>query len=105
MTLTEMRYIIALAREKHFGRAASLCHVSQPALSVAINKLENELGVLIFERYRNEVKITDVGQQIITQAQRILDEAAKIKIIANSKQSQLHTPLKIGAIYTVGPYL
>jgi len=105
MTLTELRYVITLAQEKHFGKAAKVCHVSQPTLSVAINKLEAELGVAIFERDHNQVLITPVGKDIITQAQRTLDEAARIKEIAQGGKSQLATPLKIGAIYTIGPYL
>ncbi len=105
MTLTELRYMVTLAREKHFGQAAKACHVSQPTLSVAINKLESELGVALFERDRNQVRITDIGQQVVAQAQRVLDEVNQIRDIAKDQQSQLNTPLKIGAIYTVGPYL
>lgn len=105
MTLTELRYIVALAQEKHFGKASKLCHVSQPTLSVAINKLELELGVSIFERDRNHVRITEIGQQIIAQAQRVLEEATQIQQIAQSSKSQLDAPLKVGAIYTIGPYL
>jgi LysR family hydrogen peroxide-inducible transcriptional activator len=105
MTLTELRYVITLAQVKHFGRAAQKCHVSQPTLSVAIGKLESELGVTIFERDRNEVRITEIGQQIIVQAQRALEEAAAIKEIAQAGKSQLKNPLKIGAIYTIAPYL
>jgi LysR family hydrogen peroxide-inducible transcriptional activator len=106
MTLTELRYVIALARERHFGKAAAACHVSQPTLSVAISKLEAELGTYIFERDRNELRLTEVGEKIIVQAQRALDEAARVKQIAQtSSQSQLNTPLKLGAIYTIAPYL
>lgn len=105
MTLTELRYIITLAQEKHFGKAAKVCHVSQPTLSVAIHKLEVELGVQIFERDRNQVRITPIGEAILAQAQRTLDEALQIKEIARGGQSQLSTPLRIGAIFTIGPYL
>lgn len=105
MTLTELRYIVTLAQENHFGRAAKKCHVSQPTLSVAINKLESELGVSIFERDRNNVRVTEIGLQIVTQAQRVIDEASQIKQLAEGSQSQLSVPLKVGAIYTVGPYL
>ncbi|EKD69965.1 MAG: hypothetical protein ACD_46C00687G0008 [uncultured bacterium] len=105
MTLTELRYVIALAHEKHFGRAAKVCHVSQPTLSVAINKLEEELGVAIFERDRNNVRLTELGKQIVVQSQRVLDQANQIREIAEQGVSQLTTPLKVGAIYTLGPYL
>ena len=73
MTLTELKYIVAVARERHFGRAAEACFVSQPTLSVAIRKLEDELGVTIFERGGNEVGITEIGQRLVSQAQKILD--------------------------------
>jgi LysR family transcriptional regulator, hydrogen peroxide-inducible genes activator len=105
MTLTELRYALTLAHEKHFGRAAQACHVSQPTLSVAINKLESELGVSIFERDRHNVRVTEVGKQIIAQAQRALDEVNHIQEIAQGGKSQLDIPLKVGAIFTIGPYL
>ena len=72
MTLTELRYIVTLAREKHFGRAAERCHVSQPTLSVAVKKLEEELGVPLFERSKSSIRVTETGQRIIEQAQRVL---------------------------------
>ena len=105
MTLTELRYAITLACEKHFGKAAKVCHVSQPTLSVAINKLESELGVALFERDRNHVRVTEIGKQIIAQAQHSLDQVNQIRDIAEGGRSQLNVPLKVGAIYTVGPYL
>ncbi len=105
MTLTELRYIIAVAREKHFGRAAKACHVSQPTLSVSVKKLEDELGVTIFERRAGEVGLTPVGEQIIEQAQRALESAETVKLIAQHGKDQLAGPLRIGAIYTIGPYL
>lgn len=105
MTLTELRYLMALAQEKHFGKAAQSCHVSQPTLSVAIHKLESELGLAIFERDRNQVRVTERGEAVIVQAQRVLDEAHRLSQVAEQGQSQLNSPLKVGAIYTVGPYL
>ena len=105
MTLTELRYIIALAREKHFSKAAKRCFVSQPTLSVAINKLEDELSVRLFERNKNDIRVTEIGKKVIEQAQRTLDEAEKIKALAQSAKSQLNAPLRIGAIFTVAPYL
>jgi len=105
MTLTELRYLVAVARERHFGKAAKACFVSQPTLSVAIKKLEDELGIAIFERGKTEVGITPVGERIIEQAQRVLEETATIKHIAQQGQDQLSGPLQLGAIYTIGPYL
>ena len=105
MTLTELRYIVAVAREKHFGRAAEKCFVSQPTLSVAIKKLEDELGVALFERAANEVRVTAVGNRVIEQAQRVLEEASAIKQIAAAGKDELVGPLRFGAIYTVGPYV
>lgn len=105
MTLTELKYIVAVARERHFGRAADACFVSQPTLSVAIKKLEDELGIALFERRSNDVTLTDSGERIVAQAQRVLDEAARIKEIAKSGKDPLTGALRIGVIYTIGPYL
>ncbi|MGE5387210.1 MAG: hydrogen peroxide-inducible genes activator [Betaproteobacteria bacterium] len=105
MTLTEMRYFVALARERHFGRAAESCHVSQPTLSVAIKKVEGQLGVALFERNAAEVKITAVGARILAQAKRVLEEAVKLEEIAGQGRDPLSGPLRLGVIYTVAPYL
>jgi LysR family hydrogen peroxide-inducible transcriptional activator len=105
MTLTELRYIIAVAREHHFGKAAKACYVSQPTLSVAIKKLEEELGVSIFERGSNEVSLSPVGERVVQQAQQALEAAEKVKQVAQQGKNQLSGPLRIGAIYTIGPYL
>ncbi|MGE4338359.1 MAG: LysR substrate-binding domain-containing protein [Pigmentiphaga sp.] len=105
MTLTELKYIVAVARERHFGRAAESCFVSQPTLSVAIRKLEEELGVVLFERGGNEISITPIGERIIVQAQKILEESANLKEIARQGHDPLSGPLRLGVIYTVGPYL
>ncbi len=105
MKLTELRYIVALAKESHFGRAAKRCFVSQPTLSVAVNKLESSLGVKLFERFHHEVRITDVGRDVVSQAVHVLEEVDKIKRIATRNISQLEEPLNLGAIYTVAPYV
>jgi len=105
MTLTELKYIVTLAQERHFGRAAEKCFVSQPTLSVAIKKLESELEVAIFERSKSSVTVTPLGEQIIAQAQKVLEESRAIKEIASAGKDQLSTPLKLGAIFTIGPYL
>ena len=105
MTLTELKYIVALARERHFGRAAEACFVSQPTLSVAIKKLEEELDVKIFERGASEVSVTPLGEQIVRQAQQVLEQANAIKEIAKRGKDPVSGPLKLGVIYTIGPYL
>ena len=105
MTLTELKYIVAVARERHFGRAAEACFVSQPTLSVAVKKLEEELDVKIFERSSNEVTITALGEDIVRQAQTVLDQAAEIKEIAKRGKDPLAGVLTLGVIYTIGPYL
>jgi LysR family hydrogen peroxide-inducible transcriptional activator len=105
MTLNELRYIVAVARERHFGRAAEACFISQPTLSVAVKKLEEELGLSLFERRKGEVSVTSVGEQIVAQAQRVLEEASRIRQLARLGQDQLDGPLRLGAIYTIGPYL
>jgi LysR family hydrogen peroxide-inducible transcriptional activator len=105
MTLTELRYIVAVARERHFGRAAEACFVSQPTLSVAIKKLEEELDVKLFERGGNEVSVTPLGEQIVRQAQVVIEQAGQIKEIAKAGKDPLTGPLRLGIIYTIGPYL
>lgn len=105
MTLIELKYVIAVARERHFGRAAEACFVSQPTLSVAIKKLEEELGVAIFERGGTEVAITPIGQRIVSQAQKVLEASTHIKEIARQGHDPLDGPLRVGVIHTIGPYL
>jgi LysR family hydrogen peroxide-inducible transcriptional activator len=105
MTLTELKYIVAVAREKHFGKAAEACYVSQPTLSVAIKKLEEELDLKLFERSANEVAVTPLGEEIVRQAQSVLEQAANIKEIAKRGKDPLAGPLKLGVIYTIAPYL
>ena len=105
MTLTELRYIVAVARERHFGRAAQACFVSQPTLSVAVKKLEEELGVALFERGAGEVSVTPAGRTIVAQAQRVLEEASRIKEMAATGRDPIAGPLRLGTIYTIGPYL
>ncbi len=105
MTLTELRYVVAVAEHRHFGQAARACCVSQPTLSVAIKRLEDELGVTVFERTRSEITLTPVGERIVFQAQRVLAEADSIRELAKAGRNELSGPLRIGAIYTVAPYL
>lgn len=105
MTLTELRYIVAVARERHFGRAAEACFVSQPTLSMGVKRLEKELGVTLFERSKTEVSLTPSGERIVTQAQQVLEEAEHLRELARHAQGPLIGPLRLGAIYTIGPYI
>ena len=105
MTLTELKYIVAVARERHFGKAADACYVSQPTLSVAVKKLVEELDVKLFERNANEVSVTPLGEEIVRQAQAVLEQAANIKVLAKRGKDPLNGPLTLGVIYTIGPYL
>ena len=105
MTLTELKYIVAVAEAKHFGRAAERSFVSQPSLSAAVKNLEDELGVRIFERGKNEVLVTAIGAQVVAQAQRVLTEAARVKGIAQQGNNPLDGPLRLGVIHTIAPYL
>jgi LysR family hydrogen peroxide-inducible transcriptional activator len=105
MTLTELKYIVAVARERHFGKAAEACHVSQPTLSVAVKKLEEELDLKLFERSANEVTVTPLGEEIVRQAQSVLEQAGNIRDIARRGKDPLAGALKLGVIYTIAPYL
>ena len=105
MTLTELRYIVALSRERHFGRAADKCNVSQPTLSVAVKKLEDELGVALVERSSGDVRTTPVGALVVAQAERALAEAARVGELAAAGKDPLAGPLRLGVIYTIGPWL
>lgn len=105
MTLTELRYIVSLARERHFGRAADKCHVSQPTLSVALKKVEGRIGAMLFERSSADVRLTPLGEQVAAQAERVLEEAARLDEIAQQGKDPLVGPLRLGVIYTIAPYL
>lgn len=105
MTLTEFKYIVALARERHFGRAAKSCFVSQPTLSVAVRKLEDELGVILFERGVSEITVTPMGEHIVVQAKRVLEETTAIRQMAHKGKEQLNGSLRIGSVFTIAPYL
>lgn len=105
MTLTELRYVVTLAQEQHFGRAAERCFVSQPTLSIAVKKLEDELGIALFERTKSRVQPTPLGEQIVAQANLVLEQTATIKDMADAGKDQLSSPLSVGAIFTIGPYL
>ena len=105
MTLTELKYIVAVAAERHFGRAAERSFVSQPSLSASVKNLEDELGVQIFERGKGEVLLTPVGEEIVAQARRTLEEAERVRTVARHGSDPLDGPLRLGVIHTVAPYL
>ena len=105
MTLNELRFVVALAKARNFRKAAEVCFVSQPALSLAVKKLEDELGVLLFERNRNDVTMTVIGELVVEQATRAIEEANRVKEIARQGNNQLVGALKLGVIYSIGPYL
>ena len=105
MTLSELRFVVSVAQEKNFRRAAAKSFVSQPALSLGIKKIENELGVLIFERNRMGISLTTVGEKIVNQAQIVLEEVDKIKAISAAERNTQQVEVKIGLIYSIAPYL
>ncbi|SFZ75081.1 hydrogen peroxide-inducible genes activator [Chitinimonas taiwanensis] len=105
MTLTELKYIVAVARERHFGRAAAACFVSQPTLSVAVKKLEDELGVTLFERSSGDVSVTPIGERIVSESQRVLEQVQTIKALAEQGKDPLSGALRLGSIYTISPYV
>ena len=105
MTLSELRFVVSVAQEKNFRRAAAKSFVSQPALSLAIKKIENELGLLIFERNRMGISLTTVGEKIVNQAQIVLEEVDKIKAISKVEKNTQQVEVKIGLIYSIAPYL
>lgn len=105
MNLQDLRYLIAVAELRHFGRAAEACDVSQPTLSSQIRKLENELGVRLLERTNKRVHLTPVGSQILGHAERALAETRQIEMVAQAARDPLKGPLKLGMIPTLAPYL
>jgi LysR family hydrogen peroxide-inducible transcriptional activator len=105
MTLTELKYVVAVATERHFGRAAERCFVSQPSLSASVKKLEEELGVQIFERGKNDVLVTEIGEEIVAQARRVLEQAEQVKSVARQGKNPLKGVLRLGLIHTVAPYV
>jgi LysR family hydrogen peroxide-inducible transcriptional activator len=105
MNLQDFRYIAAVSSLRHFGRAAEVCHVSQPTLSTQIRKLEEELGVALFERTNKRVELTPTGERILEHAKRALEEAGQIEAIARAARDPMHGPFRLGVIPTLAPYL
>ncbi len=104
-TLQELRYVVAVAQQNHFGRAARACFVSQPTLSTQIKKLEDRLGVQLFERTNKQVRVTPAGEAFIAQARVVLDEAERLEEMAQGFRDPLAGTLQLGVISTLGPYL
>ncbi len=105
MNLQDLRYLVAVAEHRHFGRAAEACGVSQPTLSSQIRKLEDKLGVQLLERTNKRVEMTPVGSRILAHARRALDEAAQMEEVARASHDPLVGPLRLGIIPTLAPYL
>lgn len=105
MNLQDLRYLVALAEHRHFGRAAEACHVSQPTLSSQIRKLEDELGVTLLERTNKRVDLTPVGTKILAHAREALAQTAQMETVARASRDPLVGPLKLGVIPTLAPYL
>jgi LysR family hydrogen peroxide-inducible transcriptional activator len=105
MNLRDLHYLVTLADQQHFGKAAELCHTSQPTLSIQIKKLEEFLGVQLFERSNKHVLLTAVGEEIVLRARFILEEAAQIKEIATSSKNPLSGTMTLGAFPTLAPYI
>lgn len=105
MTLTELRYLVVLVQEGHFGRAAAACHVTQPTLSIAIKKLEQSVGSPLFERTKKGVRPTPLAERLADKAQTILAQSAELSDLAAQGREPLHGPLALGTSSSVGPYL
>jgi LysR family hydrogen peroxide-inducible transcriptional activator len=105
MTLQQLEYVVAVYRFKHFTKAAEYCDVTQPTLSSMIQKLEEELGVTIFDRKKNPVQVTSVGMEIIDQAWKVLTRARKLKEIVDEDRHSLHGTFHVGVLPTIAPYL
>lgn len=105
MTLTQLRYVAAVDRQRHFGRAADDCHVTQPTLSAQLRKLEDELGGRLFDRSRQPVRPTALGRRVAEQARVVLRESRRITDLAQEAEGQVEGELRLGVIPTLAPYL
>ena len=105
LKLKDLRYLVAVADERHFGRAAARCFVSQPTLSAQLQKLEQGLGVQLIERTPNNITLTHSGTEIVARARRILEAADEVVTLARSQRDPLAGRLRVGLLPTIGPYL
>jgi len=104
MNLRDLKYLVAVADNKHFGKAAKISHVSQPALSMQVQKLESELGVQLLERTNKTVMVTEIGKDIVERARKIIQETEEIKAIAKTHQDPFAGRIRLGAFPTLAPY-
>ena len=105
MTLQQLEYILAVARYGHFGRAAEACNVTQPTLSAMIGKLEEEIGAKLFDRNRQPICPTPVGERVVQQAREVLEQADSIKDIVLEEKQSLGGVFRVGILPTIAPYL
>jgi LysR family hydrogen peroxide-inducible transcriptional activator len=105
MTLTQLSYLVAVAQHRNFGAAAEASYVTQPTLSMQIQKLEDELGVIVFDRSSQPIRMTAVGEQIVMQARIVLAEAQKVLALTSEEQNEVRGPISIGVIPTLSPYV
>src|SRR5690242_3381221 len=103
--LKDLRYLVALADERHFGRAAERCFVSQPTLSAQLKKLEDYLGVRLIERQPKQVALTAAGEAIVARARRILEASDEVVALARAHRDPLAGRLRVALLPTIGPYL
>ena len=105
MNLRDLRYLVAVAEHRHFGRAAEACFVSQPTLSTQLKKLEETLGVVLLERSNRRVMLTPEGEQIVQQTQRILIEVNSLMALSEQLRDPMGGDLRVGIIPTMAPYV
>ncbi|HLN95343.1 MAG TPA: LysR family transcriptional regulator, partial [Flavobacterium sp.] len=105
MTITQLQYVLAVAEHRNFTLAADKCFVTQPTLSMQIQKVEDELGVLIFDRSKKPIQLTDIGQKIVAQAKNIVNEADRIKDIVDQQKGFIGGEFRLGIIPTIMPTL
>src|SRR5690348_6556215 len=105
MTLQQLKYIVTLDQERHFARAAELCAITQPGLTIQLKNLEEEIGVKIFDRSRVPLTPTPIGEEIVEKAKKVLRETESIQNLVINKKNDLQGTLNIGIIPTLSPYL
>ncbi len=105
MTLTQLKYIIAVSETLHFAEAAKKCFVTQPTLSMQIQKLEDWLQVKIFDRSKSPVQMTEVGKKVVAQAKEILKESERLEELVKEQRGDISGSFRLGIIPTIAPYL
>lgn len=105
ITITQLQYIVAVEKHRNFRQAAKACHVTQPTLSMQIQKLEEDLGVIIFDRSRQPITATPIGQKILDQSRAALSQTERIQVIIDEAKDEVEGDLRLGVIPTLAPYL